>query len=114
PNVDEVEAKAKMDLYERKLLTTSMKLVEEKAMLRQKEKLKAKLKELHEYNLGRKDIRNMQDARRELENARREKNVQVAEIRDGLRRLKLACRLGVPVQDLVSQVAEIPKEAIGR
>ncbi|CAM9741556.1 unnamed protein product [Choristocarpus tenellus] len=113
PNIGETQAKEEMDLIELKLSTTSMKLVEEKAILRRKDQLKARLKELNDYNIQRQEIHRMQDCRRKLEDTRREKNSQVKEIKQGLRLLQLACRLGMLPQDLVTEVVEIPNKSIG-
>lgn len=45
---------------------------------------------------------------------KRDKAAQVGEMRQGLRRLRLACRLGTSVRDLVAESIEVPREAIGR
>lgn len=45
---------------------------------------------------------------------KRDKHVQVSEVKQGLRRLRLACRLGVAARDLASDTVEVPREGIGR
>lgn len=43
-----------------------------------------------------------------------EKTAQVAVVRNGLRHIRLACKLGVANHSLVTDNIEIPKDAIGR
>lgn len=38
----------------------------------------------------------------------------MCEVKQGLQRLRLACRLGVAARDLASETVEVPKEGIGR
>lgn len=45
---------------------------------------------------------------------KRDKAAQMAEIRQGLRRLRLADRLGVAPRDLAQESIEVPREATGR
>lgn len=45
---------------------------------------------------------------------KRDKAAQVAEMKQGLRRLRLARHLGVAARDLAQESVEVPREAIGR
>lgn len=45
---------------------------------------------------------------------RRDKAVQVNEVKQGLGRLRLACSLGVAARDLATAIIEVPREGIGR
>ncbi|CAN0550040.1 unnamed protein product, partial [Ectocarpus sp. 8 AP-2014] len=45
---------------------------------------------------------------------KRDKTAQMAEMRQGLRRLRLADRLGVAPRDLAQESIEVPREATGR
>lgn len=55
-----------------------------------------------------------QDKRIVLTGERRDKVVQVSEVKQGLRRLRLACSLGVAARDLASATVEVPRDNIGR
>lgn len=55
-----------------------------------------------------------QDQRGELIAEKRDKAAQVAEMKQGLRRLRLAGRLGVAARELAQGNIEVPSEAIGR
>lgn len=55
-----------------------------------------------------------QEKRSALMAERREKTVQITEIRQGLKRLNLAICLGVPARDLVAESVDVPRESIGR
>lgn len=45
---------------------------------------------------------------------KRDKTAQMAEMKQGLRRLRLADRLGVAPRDLAQESVEVPREATGR
>ncbi|CAN0016249.1 unnamed protein product, partial [Ectocarpus sp. 13 AM-2016] len=45
---------------------------------------------------------------------KRDKIAQMTEMRQGLRRLRLADRLGVAPRDLTQESIEVPREATGR
>lgn len=55
-----------------------------------------------------------QDQRGALIAEKRDKAAQVAEMKQGLRRLRLAGRLGVAARELAQDSIEVPNEAIGR
>ncbi|CAM9483848.1 unnamed protein product, partial [Laminaria digitata] len=97
-----------------RLTTTSMKLVEEKSLLRRKQHIRARLKELAGFESVMHDMQALKDKRTVLIIEKRDKATQVGEMRQGLRRLRLACRLGTSVRDLVTESIEVPREAIGR
>eukprot|EP00903_Cladosiphon_okamuranus_P007059 g6862.t1 len=114
PSVSGDQLRAEIKRIDTKLTTTSMKLVEEKSLLRKKDVLKARLKELVGFETPMQEIHALKEQRRALIAEKRNMGAQVAEMQRGLRRLGLAGRLGVAARDLAHETIEVPHEAIGR
>ncbi|CAN0518263.1 unnamed protein product, partial [Ectocarpus sp. 12 AP-2014] len=60
------------------------------------------------------DVQALKDQRAVLFAEKRDKIAQMTEMRQGLRRLRLADRLGVAPRDLTQESIEVPREATGR
>ncbi|CAM9491497.1 unnamed protein product, partial [Hapterophycus canaliculatus] len=108
------QLRAEVKSIDNKLTTTSMKLVEEKTLLRRKDSIKARLKELVAFESSLHEVQLLKEQRGVLISEKRDKAAQVDEMRQGLRRMRLAARLGVAARDLAQETVKIPREAIGR
>ncbi|CAM9770813.1 unnamed protein product, partial [Ectocarpus sp. 12 AP-2014] len=114
PGINGDQLRAEVRSIDTKLTTTSMKLVQEKTLLRRKDNIKARLKDLAAYELAQQDVQALKDQRAVLFAEKRDKTAQMAEMRQGLRRLRLADRLGVAPRDLAQESIEVPREATGK
>ncbi|CAM9601826.1 unnamed protein product [Scytosiphon promiscuus] len=84
-----------------------MKLVEEKTLLRRKDSIKARLKELVAFESSLQEVQVLKEQRGALIAEKRDKAAQVHEMRQGLRRLRLATRLGVRARDLAQETVKV-------
>ncbi|CAM9291944.1 unnamed protein product, partial [Phaeothamnion confervicola] len=112
-NMDEAQIRATVADLEFKRTTSSMPLAKEKALLREQEQLKARVKEVKEYQIKEDQLRDLRDRRRVAEDAARSKRDSIRELRLALKKLQLATALGVPSKTLVTTVVAIPDDRVG-
>ncbi|CAM9093343.1 unnamed protein product [Chrysoparadoxa australica] len=112
-HTSEEEINAELAKLELKLSTTAMDLNKEKAILREQEQLRAKVKDMYAYKAKDEEIKGLQAKRRSLDEAWKSKRDQVTEMRGGLKKLQLSEKVGVPVSDMVSIEVDVPEGRIG-